>query len=183
VPVSDPSVPTTATTLAGTGGGGGGGGVATGPIPKVITVAYVDAVFAQLDALIGNAERSTKVAGKVTQQAIRDMYGVFSPSIAAEQIRGLSVAVQLKFKNVRPNPGNIQTYATRLISGSSSCIFAVVHTDFSATVYKVPKVPTVEYEGLARTTVFNVREGNQTGWMVFFLYEYFSAHTLTSQCK
>lgn len=165
VPVSDPSVPTTATTLAGTGGGGGGG--ATGPIPKVITVAYVDAVFAQLDALQGDALRSTIAVGHLSTSAVRDLYAIMTPKLAWSAIRAYQVSASEEFPYTRRPPGNLSTIVLSLLKVSRNCVVAKVILNYSEIETRHLPQPTVQYLGIRDRSILNAASGDPTPWAVF----------------
>lgn len=167
----------------GAGAGAGGTGAGTSVVPPVITVAYVDAVFAKLDAVAGDALRSSKAADRVTQQAVRNLYAVFDESIVGPQLKGLGLTVQSHFANIRPNPGNESTNVVRLLHRSASCIFATVRTNFAQVTDKSPRPPVVQYEGLRRATALNRREGDPTPWEIFYSVEYFKPYVPGDPCQ
>jgi len=167
----------------GAGAGAGGTGAGTSVVPPVITVAYVDAVFAKLDAVAGDALRSSKAADRVTQQAVQNLYAVFDESIVGPQLKGLGLTVQSHFANIRPNPGNESTNVVRLLHRSASCIFATVRTNFAQVTNKSPRPPVVQYEGLRRATALNRREGDPTPWEIFYSVEYFKPYVPGDHCQ
>ncbi|HET9071818.1 MAG TPA: hypothetical protein VFN60_07885 [Acidimicrobiales bacterium] len=167
----------------GAGAGAGGTGAGTSVVPPVITVAYVDGVFAKLDAVAGDALRSSKAADRVTQQAVQNLYAVFDESIVGPQLKGLGLTVQSHFANIRPNPGNESTNVVRLLHRSASCIFATVRTNFTQVTDKSPRPPVVQYEGLRRVTALNRREGDPTPWEIFYSVEYFKPYVPGDPCQ
>lgn len=182
VPVSDPSVPTTATTLAGTGGGGGGGGVATGPIPKVITVAYVDAVFAQLDAKYGDALRSAVAAGKVTATSVRDLYAVLAPSLVPLATKALGILQSKHFEDVQGHPGNQHTEVLHVYFASQNCIFLRVRVNYSAVDMRAPASSYSQFEELGRATAINILDGDPSRWAIFYDNVVRQDASVTNQC-
>lgn len=92
------------------------------------------------------------------------------------------MTVRSGFSNIRRQPGNESSTILRLIHASRLCIFAEVRTSFRAVTLVPPKVPTVEYEGLKRSTVLNIKEGDPTPWQIFLLVEYFKPYTPADPC-
>lgn len=155
----------------GAGAGAGGTGAGTSVVPPVITVAYVDAVFAKLDAVRGNALRSAVAAGKVTQEAIRDYYAVFTPTLASSIINGVSAAASDHFPYISTHPGNQVTEVKSLLASSRTCVLALVTINDSA-ISTVPaeRTPYV-YEALAPRQVLNSKEHDPTPWAISYIRE------------
>ncbi len=153
---------------SGAGSAGGGPGVDPAVVPKVITVAYVDAVFAKLDAIYGNALRSALAARQVTQRAIADLYAIFDQQLARTAVGALGSLSSHGFPDVRRNPGNQMTRVVTLIQASPHCVFARVAVDYSAVDLRPPGRVLAQYEGLTGRGDLNVREGDSTPWAIFY---------------
>jgi len=140
----------------------------TAVVPKVITVAYVDAVLAKLDAINGDALRSMVGAGHLTSKAVDDLYAIYSQNLAPTAIAALSSLHKSNLRNLRTPPGNQATKVLALLYASSHCIFVKVAVDYSAVDIVSPRPPFSQYEGLNIRGPLNVREGNPTQWDIFY---------------
>lgn len=176
-------MPASSTTLAGAGGvGGGGGGGGAGPIPRVITVAYVDAVFAQLDAKYGDALRSAVAAGKVTATSVRDLYAVLAPSLVPLATKALGILESKHFEDVRVHPGNQRTEVLRLIYASSECIFLRVRVNYSAVDIRAPASSYAQFEELRPATTTNALNGDPSQWAIYYDNVVRQDLSVTNQC-
>ena len=140
----------------------------TSVVPRVITVAYVDAVLAKLDAIRGDALRSAVAAGRVTTSAIHDYYAAFSPTLANQVINGISDAALHHFPYIKRHPGNQRTVVIRLLIATSSCIFMLVNINNTAVTSAATSNPAYTYEGLAPRGPLNSGEGDPTAWSIFY---------------
>ncbi|MST31469.1 hypothetical protein GHK86_01810 [Acidimicrobiaceae bacterium USS-CC1] len=142
--------------------------MSTSVVPPVITVAYVDAVFAKLDAVYGNALRSMAASRLVTQGAIGDVYAIFTQRLAPTAIQALGSLKASNFRNLRADPGDQHTHVDKLLFASNRCIFARVTVDYSGVDVHAPPPPFAQYEALTSREPINVREGDPTAWAIFY---------------
>ncbi len=110
----------------------------TGPadpyaVPPVIDEAYVNRVLAGLDAIMGDATRSILRAKTITTDAYARMRAVYQNNQLLQLVvDGFEADMREDFRSYKPNPGNTSSSVTRLVTATSTCIFAQVHRDYSA---------------------------------------------------
>jgi hypothetical protein len=141
----------------------------TSVVPKKITVAYVNAVFAKLDAVYSDAVRQAVKAKRITVGVERDLASIFSPRLLPEEYVIFEKSAKNGFPNIRPRPGNRLTTVTHLISASRSCVFAQVSIDQNPMTIRPVKATGAVYDELARRTIVERRaRENGTVWVYAF---------------
>jgi hypothetical protein len=153
-------------------------------IPPVITVAYVNAVFAVLNHIYGNATRVLRATHAVTPEVKADLRAIFNDPLYAEQVQAANLSLrQGVINNVRLHPGDLRTVVTRLIRASSSCIFAETKTDFSAAFVHATPQPAAEYFALsAKKSDSQLNNINPTPWAFAANEAYLSPTTVADPC-
>jgi hypothetical protein len=154
----------------------------TSVVPRVITVAYVDAVLAKLDAISGNALRNMVSAGHVTSQAVDDLYSIYTQNLAPTAIAALGSLRKSGFHNLRTHPGNQRTTVLSVLNSSPECIFVKVVVNYSSVDITPPKPPYAQYEGLTRRGPLNAREGDPTQCAIFYDNVLLRPGTVSDQC-
>ncbi|MGH9077157.1 MAG: hypothetical protein ACRDY0_06860 [Acidimicrobiales bacterium] len=104
---------------------------ADGPVPAVITVAYVNAVLAQLDQIYGDATRLLVSTRALSPVVAADLRATFNDPAFGAAVNTFIELASKPFHNFRPNFGNRQTTVLQLITDTNVCIFAQIETDYS----------------------------------------------------
>ncbi len=176
-PTTRPASSTTAAT------GSAAGAPNPDVIPPVITVAYVNAVFAVLNHINGNAARSLVSANQITPVARADLRAIYNDPLFTIEMRVAQQAIATNFTNVRRPPGDRITIVTRLFPGDSKCVFVETHSSLSA-VDLVPSPPAASeyWELLPKRTGIDPRHLNPTPWALSFNQAYVTPTTIPNQC-
>ncbi len=101
------------------------------PVPAVITVPYVNAVLAQLEAVYGNASRLLVRSRSVSPLVLSDLRAIFNDPEYGAQTQIFRQAAAQPIRGVRAVPGNRVTTVVRGVTMSRSCIFVQTKTDYS----------------------------------------------------
>jgi hypothetical protein len=137
-------------------------------VPRTITVAYVDAVFAKLNHVYGEVGRQVAAARKLTVPAIEDLSSIYTIRLGSEEQLVFDDAVASGLPNLRRVPGDPITKVQKLIYASRSCIYAKVRTDSDPSLVHPVKPSADEYIGLRRVAVGNGQGRNPTPWIFYF---------------
>lgn len=152
-------------------------------IPPVITAAYVNAVFAVLNHINGDAVRALVASKRVTPTVTLYLRAAYNDPLYAEELRIAQQSLVENLSNVRSPPGDILTTVERLISATPTCIFAETRSDFS-NVVRVSATPAAsEYFSLSLKQLRNdPGRVNRTPWEFSFNADYQTPRTIPSQC-
>ena len=102
-------------------------------VPAVIDAAYVNRVLAGLDSLKGDATRDVIRSKTITVNAFDYLRAAYdSNEFLQLTVDGLEADVRENFGDYRPNPGNVSTTVSRLVSAGPTCIFAQVQRDYTS---------------------------------------------------
>lgn len=139
-----------------------------GPVPTVITPAYVDAVFVVLNHVYGDATRALHVAHSVTPLVVADLRAVFSDPLFTAQVQSANAALKdAGLSNVKADPGDTRTLVERLITGQARCIFVEVSSNFAAIdIHPVPPPASDYYELQPKVSANDPRHLNDTPWAI-----------------
>lgn len=137
-------------------------------VPAVITPAYVDAVFVVLNHVASNASRTLAQARAVTTIVKTDLRAVFNDPVYGRQLQLAEEALtQGVIRNVNTAGGDPITVVVRLISATSSCIFAETRTNFSPIeVHSTPTPASEYYELRLKQSGMDPLGLNPTPWAV-----------------
>jgi hypothetical protein len=144
-------------------------------IPPVIDEAYVNRVLAGLDAIVGDAVRHVMRTRLLDEEVFYRLRAVSSNDDTFRlKMDGLQDDLLAGMPGYRAEPGNKTTTVVRLLSASSTCLFAEVQRDFSAVNAAGEARLSTEWVALvpidpARDTA----KHNATRWM--FAYDGFRA--------
>ncbi len=152
-------------------------------IPPVITAAYVNAVFAVLNHLNGDAVRALVASKRVTPTVKLYLRAAYNDPLYAEEVTIAQQSIDGSLSNVRSPPGDILTIVQRLISATPTCIFAETRSDFS-NVVRVSTTPAAsEYFSLSlKQKGTDPHRVNRTPWAFAFNADYQTSKTIPSQC-
>jgi hypothetical protein len=161
--------------------------VAGGPnpdaIPPVITVAYVNAVFAALNHINGNAVRALVASREVTPTVEMYLRAVYNDPLYAQEVKIARESIAGSLANVREPPGDLVTTVTRLISHSAACVFVQTRTDFSRVLIHPEPPAASEYFALTpKQPGSDPYHQNPTPWELKFNADYQTSTTIPSQC-
>lgn len=152
-------------------------------IPAVITPAYVDAVFAVLNHINGNAVRSMLAANAVTPTVQRDLRAVFADPLYVQEIKIANQTLAQGTRNFRRPPGDIETTVRRVIAASRSCVFVSAVSNFRAVVTKEGSSAASEYWVLMpKPSGIDPSHLNPTPWALAFNATYASPTSIPNQC-
>lgn len=152
-------------------------------IPAVITPAYVNAVFAVLNHINGNAVRSMLAANSVTPAVRRDLRAIFADPLYAQELKIANQSLHSDLSNVRKPPGDRVTRVHKIISASRHCIFVETTTDLSKVLLRAPAPAASEYYGLdLKTAADDPHHFNPTPWAIYFNATYRNPTTIPDQC-
>ena len=179
------TIPTTASTPVPTTVSTDGTAATPNPdvIPAVITPAYVNAVFAVLNHINGDAVRALLAANAVTPTVKRDLRAIFNDPLYAEEVNILQESLSTGLSGIRQPPGDRVTTVISLIDGTNTCIFAATKTDFGAVLLKDPAPAAAEYYSLGpKQAHHDPYHLNSTPWAFSFNATYMSPTTIPDQC-
>lgn len=160
-----PTTTTTPTTLAPT--------TTTAPdpdvVPAVITPAYVNAVFAVLNHVYGNAVRLMVATHKIPVQATVELRAIFADPEYATELKIFSFELHQNPQGLKHPPGDEVTRVIRILSSSTSCIYIQTSTDYSAVVVKPQRATGPEFYGLElKPNSIDPHHLNDSKWAIFF---------------
>lgn len=152
-------------------------------IPPVITPAYVNAVFAVLNHISGDASRSLVASGTLTDQVRADLRSIYNDPLYSQEVEIESQSVAANLSNVRRPPGDVITTVVHLVSAAPVCIFVQTSADYRL-VLKVPgPTPPSAYLGLRlKQAQDDPHDLNPTPWAIFFNAVYKSPTSVPDQC-
>lgn len=166
--------PTTATTSA---------AVNPDVVPAVITPAYVDAVFAVLEHIDGNASRALIAANAVTPEVLADIRAIYNDPLYAQEVKIAQQSIQGNLSNIRRPPGDVRIRVKRLIFASSQCVFVEADSDYGAVVYAPPNKPASEYWELRpKQSGADPARINATPWALAFNRTFETPTSIPNQC-
>ena len=152
-------------------------------IPPVITAAYVNAVFAVLNHIYGNATRSLRSAHTVTPEVKEDLRAIFNDPLYGEQIQAATLSLNGAVNNVRSNAGDGTTVVTKLITATPSCVFVETETDLSSVlVDPTPSAASEYYKLSLKQSSADPHDLNPTPWSFAFNVAYRTPTTVQNQC-
>jgi hypothetical protein len=99
-------------------------------VPAVIDAAYVNRVLAALDAAVGDVVRLLSRVDRLQPEAINRLKALYTPTELPKQVDALRRDSEDGFSHLRPNPGNIISTVTQLITSRTDCVFASVSRDY-----------------------------------------------------
>lgn len=152
-------------------------------VPAVITPAYVDAVFAVLEHVNGNAVRAMVSSGAVTPVVLADLRAIYNDPLYDQEVKIAQQSLAAGASNVIRPPGDVRVGVVRLISSTSTCIFVQTSEDYSAVLKNPGPRPGSGYWGLDRKVASNDPKGlNTTPWALFFNAVYLKPTNIPDQC-
>ena len=139
-------------------------------VPPVIDEAYVNRVLAGLDAVKGDVTRDVIRTKTITIDAFDRLRAVYdSNEFLQLTIDGLEADIREGFSSYRPNPGNVTTRVSRLLTTAPNCIFAQVQRDYSTVGIKPSPEVGVQWIGLKPLDRSRDPKGlNQTSWALTY---------------
>jgi hypothetical protein len=152
-------------------------------VPGVITPAYVNAVFAVLNHVYGNATRALVQAHAVTAEVKADLRAIFNDPLYQQQLQAAQASLSGAINNVRPNPGDLVTQTIQIQGSSNSCIFVKASTLFTSVERHPTPAPADTYYQLSPKDPGNDPDGlNSTPWAMTENLVFFTPTTVRSSC-
>lgn len=153
-------------------------------IPPVITPAYVNAVFAVLNHVDGNATRELVADRAVTPTVTRDLRAIYNDPLFATEERIASQTLKGGFGGIKDPPGDVVTTVVQLIDASASCIFIATRSDFESVSVNPGAPAASEYWSLKPKQATNdPGHLNPTPWALSFNADYLTPTTIPNQCS
>ena len=159
VTASSASVPTTSTVAPTTTTVA----INTSVVPAVITVAYVNAVLAQLNHVYGNAVRLVVKTGTIPPAAVADLQAIYSGQQYQDELRIFSIQIVNGLQNIKSDPGDRVFTVERFIQVTQACISLVVSANYSA-LTSSPAAPAVAFVWMTRSSQADAKSLNNTEW-------------------
>ncbi len=153
-------------------------------VPRVITVAYVNSVLAALAHDNSDAARAFSDSRSINAVVTTDLRAIFNDPAYAQQIQDLVQSLrQGIISEVRPNGGDLKITVTRLITGTSSCIFVETTSDTSALFVHPSPPPASEYFELQpKQAGADPKHLNPTPWSFAYDEVFFTPTSAPSRC-
>jgi hypothetical protein len=152
-------------------------------VPAVITPAYVNAVFAVLNHVYGNATRVLVATREVTPAVKADLRAIFNDPLYEREISIAQQTVDSPLPQLRSPLGDIDTTVTRLIAAGPGCIFVQTVSSFKAVLVTPPKAPSSEFWVLApKQPNDDPQHLNSTPWALQFNAVFKTPTTIPNQC-
>ena len=152
-------------------------------IPAVITPAYVDAVFKELNHVNGDAVRSVLSNGSVAPAVSAKIRAVYGDPLYAIELRVFTAGLSQNTSNLRRPPGDRVTSVDSLISASQTCIFVRTTSDLSAVELRPTGIATDEYWVLRPKLARNDPEQlNPTLWSLTYNQDFQTPTSVPNQC-
>jgi hypothetical protein len=161
--------------------------VAGGPnpdvIPPVITPAYVNAVFAVLNHLNGNAARLMVDNDQLTSNVRSTLRAIYNDPLFEVEVRVFEQSVSTQFSNVRRPPGDRMTIVMHLLTASPKCIFVSTHSDLSAVQDTPTRAAASEYWELQpKQPGADPTRLNPTPWALSFNQAFITPTNISTKC-
>jgi hypothetical protein len=152
-------------------------------VPSVITPAYVNAVFAALEHVNGNAVRAMVSSGALTPGVLADLRAIYNDPLYGQEVKIARESLAGGASNVIRPPGDVRVAVVRLISSTPTCIFVQTSDDYSRVLQSPGPPPGSGYWGLDRKVASNDPTGvNTTPWALFFNAVYLKPTSIPDQC-
>ena len=154
------------------------------PVPPVITVAYVNSVLAQLDAVYSDALRTTLTTKTVSPSVETMLRAIYADPLYATELRVFHDQLQHIPQDLRTPMGDRITTVAQLISATRSCIFISTHTDFSELVVH-PAAPfgSEYYSLVSKIPGDDPNHLNSTPWMFGYNSTSLKPETVPDACR
>jgi hypothetical protein len=149
----------------------------------VITVAYVNAVLAQLDHVYSGAVRTALAAKTIPPSVITTFRALYADPLYATELNVLRDEILQPPANLKPNPGDLITTVKSIIGSSPSCIFISTTPDYSQILSGQAPEPASEYYSLVtKSTKDDPNHLNPTPWEFGYNFDSFTPQTVANQC-
>jgi hypothetical protein len=138
-------------------------------VPAVITPAYVNAVFAVLNHVYGNATRLMIATTNIPPQAAADLRAIFADPEYETELKAFSITLAQGFGGAKTPLGDRLTTVVSILSSSSTCIYAQTKTNFAAvTVDPQPQTGPEYYALESKPSSIDPDNLNSSAWAIFF---------------
>lgn len=152
-------------------------------VPDVITVAYVNRVFAALNHVYGDAFRALLSTHSVSPGVLADLRSIFNDPLYASEVRVAQATVDARLTGLRTQPGDILTTVNDLISVSPRCIFVETSSSYASVQTGPPILYASEYWVLKpKQAGADPNHYNPTPWALSFNIDYETPTTIPDQC-
>ncbi|HWE54489.1 MAG TPA: hypothetical protein VG435_03210 [Acidimicrobiales bacterium] len=152
-------------------------------VPAVITPAYVNAVFAVLEHVDGNASRTLIESKSVTPQVIADIRAIYNDPLYSQEIRIAQQSRSTSSADLLHPVGDVRITVRAILSESPTCIFVETNSDYSAVLVK-PETPAASEYWMLRLKQPGADPSrlNSTPWALSFNADFLTPTTIPNQC-
>ena len=142
-------------------------------VPPVIDVAYVNRVLAGLDAAVGDITRMVVRTRTIPREAYDRMRSLSSDDTRLQrEIDSYQRDLRSNLTGYRPEPGNLVSVVTQMITARANCIFVQVRRDYSTVSTRPLASLEIQWIGLQPLDPSRDPYGyNPTRWV--YIYEGF----------
>lgn len=152
-------------------------------IPPVITPAYVNAVFAVLNHINGNAVRALLAAGSVTPGVESELHAIYGPPLYSVELKVFQNGLSQGRSNLRNPVGDRRTTVREVLAASPSCLFVETISDLSAVEVTPSAHPASEYWELQpKAPSEDPGDLNPTPWILSFNQDYATPTSVPNPC-
>jgi hypothetical protein len=152
-------------------------------IPPVITVAYINAVFAVLFHIYGNATRLLVSTHHLSPAIRADFRSIYNDPLYPEEIQIAQQSLAGTIDNVRPHPGDGIVRVKDVMSASDTCLLIATTTDLSAVLLRpTPMAASEYYELTPKQKGIDPGRLNATPWAISFNVAYLTPSTIADRC-
>jgi hypothetical protein len=138
-------------------------------IPPTITVAYVNAVLAQLNQVYGDAERielTTRALPKSIPRLLRAIYE--DPQYNRELYVFSEALLSPKISDAKPNPGDRSSRVTALRPSTLSCIDVKTATSYAPVISPPPPIEVLYFVLRPKAPSNDPTHVNRTAWDISY---------------
>src|SRR5207253_2548071 len=128
--------------------------------------AYLNRVFLALEHIDGDATRLIVANKKLVPDASKHLIAIYDEEELARQSSAWLDLLAKGLKGIRPDPGDLQTTVSRVLSQRSTCVYVEVHRSYD-NIRTTPKAVSTEY--ISMRPLDRIRDPahlNPTSWMI-----------------
>jgi hypothetical protein len=135
-------------------------------IPGTIDAAYLNRVFAALDAVDGEATRTIVRTRNLPPEAAERLTAIYGDKEFRVQTNRWLDVIEGGLQGYKPEPGNLKTSVIRVISSNPRCVFLVARRDHSAIAVSPPPSHDTYFYLEPLDPIRNKKHLNPTPWMI-----------------
>lgn len=153
-------------------------------VPAVITPAYVDAVFVELNRIYGDATRLEIGTDSVSTEVYQLLRSIYTDPDYGFQVKIFKQSLADGFANVVKPPGDRTTKVLKLLSATPSCILVQTETTFRGVVLHPGPPAASEYYMLGlKPPNYDPNHINPTPWAISINVSFTTPTTVALSCQ